>query len=621
MRWERRHPDEAVEEDQSRPRPPTRRRSSSPSTARPRREAPPATPSDAGDRPGQRGHRRARPDDDRAERAATVGPPARRAARRPGSATRPCSLRPAPVRCRADDPPGGRRSGRPGRRAVDVRLLRRAPGRGGARAGRGAVHDRARPRGRPARAAGQARRRPRRAALRRARRASLARSLPRRWPTTTEIEVAPGIHATFVDAGHILGSAIIRLRVVDRDGGPERRLVFSGDLGRTGTPILRDPTVVTDADYVLVESTYGGREHEPEDGVGPHPGRDGPARRRARWRPPRPVVRDRADPGGRLGARPADLAPGRSRQLPLYLDSPMASKASDIYRAHPDYYDERDARPPRPARVAARLPEPDRHERRPPVAGDRQRAKRPYMIVASNGMLTGGRVVGHLRNLIDDPSAVLLFVGYQGEGTLGAHLQAGAKTVRIDGQVSARSAARSARSAASRPTPTSRELLAWLANFAQRQATRRSGLPAPGVPRPRRPGRPGGPAAQGPRARLRCRHPGRGTRRSSSNRSCLKSRVGRPAAPLGRDFAPTPRLLRAAARWTDPPDALVDGPAGSAWRVFAPRRCARGPPRLRRARSSGAIGTGVAFAAVHSLRVGAQGGPVTAGSAWSHART
>src|SRR4029077_5958442 len=62
-------------------------------------------------------------------------------------------------------------------------------------------------------------------------------------------------------------------------------------------------------------------------------------------------------------------------------------------------------------------------------------AKRPYMIVASNGMLTGGRVVGHLRHLIDDPTATILFVAYQGEGTLGAHLQAGAETVKLDGQI------------------------------------------------------------------------------------------------------------------------------------------------------------------------------------------
>ena len=79
-----------------------------------------------------------------------------------------------------------------------------------------------------------------------------------------EVEVAPGIHATFVDAGHILGSAIIRLRVQEHEGGEERIIVCSGDLGRPDTPILRDPTVMTDADYVLVESTYGGREHEPE---------------------------------------------------------------------------------------------------------------------------------------------------------------------------------------------------------------------------------------------------------------------------------------------------------------------------------------------------------------------
>ena len=78
-----------------------------------------------------------------------------------------------------------------------------------------------------------------------------------------EVEVAPGIHATFVDAGHILGSAIIRLRIQEQDGGEERVIVFSGDLGRPGTPILRDATPMTDADYVLVESTYGGREHEP----------------------------------------------------------------------------------------------------------------------------------------------------------------------------------------------------------------------------------------------------------------------------------------------------------------------------------------------------------------------
>ena len=80
-----------------------------------------------------------------------------------------------------------------------------------------------------------------------------------------ELEVAPGVHATFLDAGHILGSAIIRLRVAADGDHAERIIVFSGDLGRPGTPIIRDPTVVDTADYVLIESTYGGREHEPSD--------------------------------------------------------------------------------------------------------------------------------------------------------------------------------------------------------------------------------------------------------------------------------------------------------------------------------------------------------------------
>ena len=151
----------------------------------------------------------------------------------------------------------------------------------------------------------------------------------------------------------------------------------------------------------------------------------------------RPVLRHRADAGGRLGAGPADRARARSRMLPLYLDSPMASKASRHLPAPPRVLRRGDAQAAR-ARATRPLDYPDQTitQRRQAVEGDR-RAPRPYMIVASNGMLTGGRVVGHLRNLIDDPAATILFVGYQGVGTLGAHLQAGAKTVKLDGQVRA----------------------------------------------------------------------------------------------------------------------------------------------------------------------------------------
>ena len=247
-----------------------------------------------------------------------------------------------------------------------------------------------------------------------------------------EREVAPGVWATFLDAGHILGSAIIRMRVEEYQGEPERIVVFSGDLGRPGTPIIRDPTYLTAADYVLVESTYGGREHEPQDEA---------------IRILVETINLVADSGGVLLV--PSFAIGRTQEvvweldrlidrgaiplLPLYLDSPMASKASDIYRRHSEYFDEetgqllRDGETPLdyPAQIITNDVKDSKAI---------EQAPRPYMIVASNGMLTGGRVVGHLRNLVDDPNATILFVGYQGEGTLGAHLQAGTKTVRLDGQ-------------------------------------------------------------------------------------------------------------------------------------------------------------------------------------------
>jgi metallo-beta-lactamase family protein len=248
-----------------------------------------------------------------------------------------------------------------------------------------------------------------------------------------EVVVAPGIHATFLDAGHILGSAIIRVRVSDGDKAPEKIIVFSGDLGRHDTPIIRDPTTVSDADYLLVESTYGGREHEPQAEA---------------VRILAETVQLVAKANGVLLV--PSFAIGRTQEvvwqldrlldekkipsLPLYLDSPMASNATEIYRRHGEYYDE-------PMRELLAQREDPLDYPKQQITNDIEssraisKAPRPYMIVASNGMLTGGRVVNHLRELIDDPTATLLFVGYQGQGTLGSQLQAGVKTVRIDGEM------------------------------------------------------------------------------------------------------------------------------------------------------------------------------------------
>src|SRR5215210_2735204 len=276
-----------------------------------------------------------------------------------------------------------------------------------------------------------------------------------------EVEVGPGVHATFLDAGHILGSAMIRVRISE-DGQDERYIVFSGDLGRPGTPIIRDPTTLVHADYVIVESTYGGREHEPHDEA---------------IRVLAETVRMVAESEGVLLV--PSFAIGRTQEivweldrlieqgeipeLPLYLDSPMASKASDIYRRHADYFDDE-------TRALLRTEGSPLDYPNQTVTNNVkesqaiEHAQRPYMVVASNGMLTGGRVVGHLRNLIDDPAATILFVGYQGEGTMGSHLQQGATTVKLDGQVrQVRCKVRSISGFSAHADEN--ELLAWLDNF------------------------------------------------------------------------------------------------------------------------------------------------------------
>jgi metallo-beta-lactamase family protein len=290
-----------------------------------------------------------------------------------------------------------------------------------------------------------------------------------------ELEVAPGVHATFLDAGHILGSAIIRLRVAADGDRPERVIVVSGDLGRPNTPIIRDPTVVETADYVLIESTYGGREHEPSDEA-------------VRFLAETVRLVDEADgvlliPSFAIGRTQEIvwqldrlISDGSIPLLPLYLDSPMASSASDIYRRHADYFDPETAELLRsgdtpldyPNQIITRSVEDSKAI---------EHAPRPYMIVASNGMLTGGRVVSHLRNLIDDPSAVLLFVGYQGEGTLGAHLQAGATRVRIEGQDrEVRCQIRSIGGFSAHADET--ELLAWLQHFGRGGKLGDAGFPS-----------------------------------------------------------------------------------------------------------------------------------------------
>jgi metallo-beta-lactamase family protein len=289
------------------------------------------------------------------------------------------------------------------------------------------------------------------------------------------LDVAPGITAVFHDAGHILGSSIVELRVAAQKNVPARTLIFSGDLGRTGAPILRDPTIISSADYVLVESTYGGRTHEPEDeslSALAQAVNDVVAEQGVLLIPSFAIGRTQEV----VWALEHLLDAGRIPKVKLYLDSPMASKASTIYREHTDYYD------PETLQLLSHgegpIDFPDQQET--PAAAQSEaieRSKRPYVLVASNGMLTGGRVLNHLRTLIGDPKAMILFVGYQGEQTLGARLQAGIKTARVDGQeYQVRCAVRSITGFSAHADEPG--LLSWLGNFI---AGRKAG--DPGVPR------------------------------------------------------------------------------------------------------------------------------------------
>lgn len=278
---------------------------------------------------------------------------------------------------------------------------------------------------------------------------------------TTEIAVTDGVTAMLHDAGHILGSAIVELRV--SDGETDRMIVFSGDLGRDGSPILRDPTPITHADHVVVESTYGNREHAPHDEA-----IDELVAAISEVSEDRGVLLVPAFAIGRtqeiIWVLDELVRDGRIPRVPLYLDSPMASRATTVYLDHPETYDEETAQLLRSGESPLAYPGQqftDSVEESKAI----RTADRPIMVVASSGMLTGGRIMHHLKDFLPDPRCTLLFIGYQGQGTLGRHLQDGGKSARIDGQeVDVRCRVRSISGFSAHADQE--ELEAWLGHFA-----------------------------------------------------------------------------------------------------------------------------------------------------------
>lgn len=242
------------------------------------------------------------------------------------------------------------------------------------------------------------------------------------------VTLTDGLSASFVRAGHILGSAMVRVDLSLAAG--RRRLVCSGDIGRYGAPILPDPSPIGDADYLVVESTYGDRLHDPTPVLEQLEGvmRAAIARGGAIVAPAFAVGRTQELMYHLAALRRAGRLPG----LPCYLDSPMAIDATEIYRAHPEDFD---------ADMRALLA-----DGRSPLTWGEFRIVRtateskalnaepgPVLIVSASGMATGGRVLHHLRQRLPDARSTVLLVGYQAIGTRGRALEDGARRVRIFG--------------------------------------------------------------------------------------------------------------------------------------------------------------------------------------------
>jgi metallo-beta-lactamase family protein len=249
------------------------------------------------------------------------------------------------------------------------------------------------------------------------------------YPYGRWFKVAPGLHARYFDAGHILGSAGIELEITENDR--KTTLVFSGDVGRWGMPILRDPAPLPRCDYLICESTYGGRLTDPVDQLKPRLG---------------DVVRNTLAKGGRLlipafsvGRTQAIVYylrelfdSGQTPRVPVYIDSPMAVNATDIFRLHPECYD-MDARAF--GENGGILDGRQFHYVRSRDESKRiNRLSRPCIVISASGMCEGGRILHHLLHSIEDQRNTILIVGFQGASTLGRRIVERDEFVSIFGE-------------------------------------------------------------------------------------------------------------------------------------------------------------------------------------------
>jgi len=244
------------------------------------------------------------------------------------------------------------------------------------------------------------------------------------------VDIGEGVGATFYDAGHVLGSSMIKVKVSQNEN--ERTVLFSGDVGRPNRPIVCDPTVFEQADYVLIESTYGDRVHHDTEDIKKLIGE---------------VINGTQKAGGNIIV--PSFALERSQEvlyylnellfegaitpLRIFLDSPMASRITKVFENHPELFDEEMREFVKQHYSPFNLPGLE-------MAGTAEESKaindvkETVVVIAGSGMCTGGRIKYHLVNNISRPKSTIMFVGYQAVGTLGRRIVEGEKQVRILGK-------------------------------------------------------------------------------------------------------------------------------------------------------------------------------------------
>ena len=243
--------------------------------------------------------------------------------------------------------------------------------------------------------------------------------------------ITPDITLTFFDAGHILGSSIVALDI--RENGQSRRLVFSGDLGRPERPILKDPTIIEGADILLIESTYGTRLHDPVPLVAKELER---------------VIMETYRRDGKVIV--PSFAVGRTQELvyhihrlkeanelpkdlPIFVDSPLAIDATNIFRLHPECYDEE------VSEFMLNTGDPfgfEELEYTRSVAASKALnfLREPAVIISASGMCEAGRIQHHLKNNVEDPRNTILIVGWQSPYTLGRRIVEKQPVIKIFGE-------------------------------------------------------------------------------------------------------------------------------------------------------------------------------------------